>query len=179
MSQTPSLEAILEALLLASSQPLNLKTLAHITQQEPLLIQRSLEHLARKWGDDPVLTLYCNAAGWQLVIRGSFAPYLERLFEQKPQKLSKAVLETLALIAYKGPMTRSDIEDIRGVAVNPTTIRQLIDLEWIEVVGHKDAPGKPQIFATTKKFLCDFQLKSLQDLPEYLQTSTHEEASVD
>lgn len=168
MSTNSFLEAILQALLFASSAPLTTRTLSEISQENTCVVEESLKKLQQEWASSSrVLQLCCTGAGWQVSIRGEFAPYLQKLFAQKPHKLSKAVLETLALIAYRGPITRSEIEEVRGVVVNPTTLRQLIDAQWVESIGHKEAPGRPQLFATTKKFLSDFQLRALKDLPEY------------
>lgn len=167
MSSAPSLESILQAVLLAAPSPISTRQLSHTTQETVEDIESCLKNLQEQWANHEVLQIFRSGAGWQMSIRAEFAPYLHRFFEQKPHKLSKAVLETLALIAYRQPLTRSEIEEVRGVAVNPSTIRQLLDAEWVAIVGQKDVPGRPQLFGTTKKFLSDFQLRSLKDLPEY------------
>lgn len=179
MSQSCSLEEILQALLFASPSPIPIRLLSEIAQEEKKHIEKTLHSLQEQWRHTSVLSLVETGAGWQVAIRGEFAPYLQKLFEQKPHKLSKAVLETLALIAYRGPLTRSDIEQVRGVAVNPSTIRQLLDAGWVDIVGHKEVPGRPQLFATTKKFLSDFQLRSLKDLPEYQEMTVTDTSSSD
>ena len=105
------------------------------------------------------------ASGWRFQARAQYAPFLARLNPERPQRYSRAALETLAIIAYRQPVTRGDIEDIRGVAVNPNIIRQLQERNWIDVVGERDVPGRPSLFATTKTFLDDLNLRSLAELP--------------
>lgn len=105
------------------------------------------------------------ASGWRFQVLPDLAPWINRLWEEKPQKYSRAILETLALIAYRQPITRGDIEEVRGVAVSSHIIKTLAEREWIKVVGHRDVPGRPSLFATTKVFLDYFGLKSLEDLP--------------
>lgn len=173
MITNPSLSGIIQAVLLAATQPVPLRHLVEVSGHSGEEIESCLKEIQTSWKEHEVLQIHQTGAGWRISIRGEFAPYLQKFFEQKPQKLSKAVLETLALIAYRQPITRSEIEEVRGVAVNPATIRQLMDLEWVSVVGQKEVPGRPQLFGTTKKFLSDFQLKSLKQLPEY-QTAAAE-----
>jgi segregation and condensation protein B len=105
------------------------------------------------------------ATGYRLQIRETFAPWVGRLWEERPQRYSRALLETMALIAYRQPITRGEIEDVRGVAVNSNIIKTLMEREWIRVVGHREVPGRPAMFATTKAFLDHFNLKSLDELP--------------
>jgi segregation and condensation protein B len=105
------------------------------------------------------------ASGFRLQIREDFSPWVGRLWEERPQRYSRAMLETLALIAWRQPITRGEIEDVRGVAVNSQIIKTLLEREWVRVVGHRDVPGKPAMLATTRAFLDHFNLKSLQDLP--------------
>ena len=105
------------------------------------------------------------ASGYRLQIREKFAPWVGRLWEERPQRYSRAMLETMALIAYRQPITRGEIEDVRGVAVNSHIVKTLLEREWIRVVGYRDVPGKPAMFATTKAFLDHFNLKNLDDLP--------------
>lgn len=106
-----------------------------------------------------------TASGFRFQVEKEYAPWLQRLFAKKPVKYSTAFLETLALIAYRQPITRGEIEDIRGISVNPNIMKTLQELEWIKIVGHKDVLGKPALFATTKQFLDYFNLKTLDDLP--------------
>jgi segregation and condensation protein B len=105
------------------------------------------------------------ASGYRLQIREKFAPWVGRLWEERPQRYSRAMLETMALIAYRQPITRGEIEDVRGVAVNSHIVKTLLEREWIRIVGYRDVPGKPAMFATTKAFLDHFNLKNLDDLP--------------
>jgi segregation and condensation protein B len=105
------------------------------------------------------------ASGWRFQVATDLAPWVNRLWEEKPQKYSRALLETLALIAYRQPITRSDIEEVRGVAVSSHIIKTLAEREWIKVVGHRDVPGRPSLYATTRQFLDYFGLKSLEELP--------------
>lgn len=105
------------------------------------------------------------ASGWRFQVATDLAPWVNRLWEEKPQRYSRALLETLALIAYRQPITRSDIEEVRGVAVSTHIIKTLAEREWIKVVGHRDVPGRPALYATTRQFLDYFGLKSLEELP--------------
>ena len=113
----------------------------------------------------PMLKLVQLASGWRFQTRAEYQPYLERLKNEKPPKYSRAVMETLAIIAYRQPVTRGDIEDIRGVAVSPNILKTLEGRGWIDTVGHRDAPGRPALYATTRKFLDDLNLRSLSELP--------------
>jgi segregation and condensation protein B len=105
------------------------------------------------------------AGGWRFQTRAEFLPFLERLRPEKPPRYSRAVMETLAIIAYRQPVTRGDVEDIRGVAVSPQTVQTLEARGWIDVVGHRDTPGRPALYATTQTFLNDLGLRSLEELP--------------
>ncbi|HBS78172.1 MAG TPA: SMC-Scp complex subunit ScpB, partial [Pseudomonas sp.] len=105
------------------------------------------------------------ASGYRLQVRERFSPWVGRLWEERPQRYSRALLETLVLIAYRQPITRGEIEDIRGVAVNSQIVKTLLEREWVRVVGHRDVPGRPAMFATTKQFLDHFNLKNLDELP--------------
>jgi segregation and condensation protein B len=122
------------------------------------------------------------ASGWRFQALPELAPYLSRLIPDRPQRYSRAAMETLAIIAYRQPVTRGDIEELRGVAVNPNTIRQLQERDWIDVVGQRDVPGRPSLYATTKTFLDDLNLKSLADLPAmetFIEQPFAEEAIVE
>ena len=123
-----------------------------------------LDELRVEWADRPVELLQL-ASGWRFRTRPEYLPYLERLNPEKPQKYSRAVLETLAIIAYRQPVTRGDIEDIRGVTVATQIIKVLEERGWVDVVGHRDTPGRPALLATTKKFLDDLGLRSVTELP--------------
>lgn len=157
---------VIEAALLTSPQPLTLEDLSRLfagrlTQTELL---EALNGLSEHWKTRG-LRLAESAGGWGFVTSPDVGEYLLRMSEQKMPKYSRAVMETLAIIAYRQPATRGDIEDIRGVAVNPNVVRQLQERGWIEIVGHRESPGRPALFATTQQFLDDLGLKSLSDLP--------------
>ena len=128
------------------------------------LVRTLLNELRAEWEMRP-LELLPLASGWRFRTRAEFLPYLERLNPEKPPKYSRAVLETLAIIAYRQPVTRGDIEDIRGVSVSTQVIRALEERGWVDVVGHRDTPGRPSLLATTKKFLDDLGLRSVTELP--------------
>jgi segregation and condensation protein B len=159
-------KTVLETALLAAEEPLAIGDLRRLFEGElgPDTIRRLLEELREDWSDRGV-ELVQLASGWRFQTRPSFQPYLERINPEKAPRYSRAVLETLAIIAYRQPVTRGDIEDIRGVTVSPGVIRTLEARGWIDVVGHRDAPGRPALYATTRRFLDDLGLRSLQELP--------------
>lgn len=157
---------ILEAALLASQQPLSTRELQSLFD-EPLsldVLRRLLEELRDEWHERPVELLQL-ASGWRFRTRAEYMPYLERLNPEKPPRYSRAVLETLAIIAYKQPVTRGDIEQIRGVQVGSQVIKALEERGWVDVVGYRETPGRPALLATTKKFLDDLGLRNLAELP--------------
>jgi len=163
-----SLKSILEALLLASGEPLSLETLASVFTDEERPsnseISKTLEALSDDYAERG-LELKEVASGFRIQVREDANPWIARLWEERPQRYSRALLETLALIAYRQPITRGDIEEVRGVSVRTNIIRTLQEREWIRVVGHRDVPGKPALFGTTRVFLDYFNLASLDDLP--------------
>jgi len=159
-------KAVVEAALLASQEPLPPAELKKLFD-EPLandVLRRVLEELRGDWQGRGI-ELVQVASGWRFRTRPEFQPFLDRLNPQKPPRYSRAVLETLAIVAYKQPVTRGDIEEIRGVVVSPNIIRALEARGWIEVVGHKEVPGRPELLATTKTFLDDLNVTSLAELP--------------
>ena len=160
------LKRILEAALLAAPQPLSLAELRKLFADEigVDVLRVLLDELRVEWNDRP-LELLQVSSGWRFRTRAEFLPYLARLSPEKPPKYSRAVLETLAIIAYRQPVTRGDIEDIRGVTVATQIIRVLEERGWVDVVGHRDTPGRPALLATTKKFLDDLGLRSVTELP--------------
>ena len=160
------LKRILEAVLLAAQQPLSLAELRKVFADEigSDVLRVLLDELRVEWNDRP-LELLQVSSGWRFRTRAEFLPYLARLSPEKPPKYSRAVLETLAIIAYRQPVTRGDIEDIRGVTVATQIIRVLEERGWVDVVGHRDTPGRPALLATTKKFLDDLGLRSVTELP--------------
>jgi segregation and condensation protein B len=163
-----SLKNIVEALLLASGEPLTVAMMASVfpDEERPSAgeIARALNDLASDYAERG-LELKEVASGFRLQVRQEVHPWVSRLWEERPQRYSRALLETLALIAYRQPITRGDIEEVRGVSVRSNIIRTLQEREWIRVVGHRDVPGKPALFSTTKIFLDYFNIKSLDDLP--------------
>lgn len=169
MSTNPTpVKAIIEAALLSAGEPLNLERLSSLfTEDErPAAdeIRAVLAGLAGEWEGRP-LELKQVGSGWRFQVRRELAPWIGRLSEERAPRYSRALLETLALIVYRQPITRAGIEEIRGVTVSSQIIRTLLDRDWIRVVGHRDVPGKPALFGTTKKFLDYFNLKSLGELP--------------
>lgn len=157
---------ILETVLLAAPSPLTVARLCQVFDVDPGadLVRRLLDELRSDWNGRGV-ELVQLASGWRFQTRTEFQTYLERLKEERPPKYSRAVIETLAIVAYRQPVTRGDIEDIRGVAVSPNVIKTLESRGWIDTVGHRDTPGRPALFATTKRFLDDLGLRTLTELP--------------
>ena len=160
------LKRVLEAVLLGSQQALSVSELRKIFLEEigSDVLRVLLDELREEWRERPVELLQ-TASGWRFRTRAEYLPYLERLNPEKPPKYSRAVLETLAIIAYRQPVTRGDIEDIRGVTVASQIIKVLEERGWVDVVGHRDTPGRPALLATTKKFLDDLGLRSVTELP--------------
>ena len=163
---TAQIKRVLEAVLLSATQPLTVSELRKVfdTEISADLVRTLLNELRAEWEMRP-LELLPLASGWRFRTRAEFLPYLERLNPEKPPKYSRAVLETLAIIAYRQPVTRGDIEDIRGVSVSTQVIRALEERGWVDVVGHRDTPGRPSLLATPKKFLDDLGLRSVTELP--------------
>ena len=166
--QGEQLQKILEAALLAAGQPLSqvqLATLFDESERPPAgEISRALEQLKNDCADRGV-ELKKVASGYRLQVKQEFNEWVSRLWKERPQRYSRALLETIALIAYRQPITRGEIESVRGVSVSTNIIRTLQEREWIRVVGHRDVPGKPALFSTTKTFLDSFDLQNLDDLP--------------
>ena len=163
-----SLKSILEAVLMASDEPLNMSMLASVFSDEECPsnaeIGSALTELAEDYAERGI-ELKEVASGFRIQVREDTNTWVARLWEERPQRYSRALLETLSLIAYRQPITRGDIEEVRGVSVRSTIIRTLQEREWIRVVGHRDVPGKPALFGTSKGFLDYFNLKSLSELP--------------
>jgi segregation and condensation protein B len=157
---------VLEAALLTAQQPLSLTDIDRLLGGEfdAPRVQALLDELRQSWQGRGV-ELVCCASGWRFQSTPAMRAYLERLNPDKPTRYSRAVLETLAIIAYRQPVTRGDIEEIRGVTVSTQVVRTLEERGWIETVGHREVPGRPALLATTRAFLDDLGLRSLQDLP--------------
>lgn len=162
------LKPILEAALLAADRPLSLDHLLALfdeaEQPERKLLREVLDSLAADCEGRGV-ELREVASGWRYQVRRDYAPWVTRLWEDRPPRYSRALLETLALIAYRQPITRAEIEEIRGVSVSSNIVKTLLEREWVRVVGHRDVPGRPAMYATTRQFLDYFNLKSLEELP--------------
>lgn len=167
-STRTSLKSILEAVLLAAGEPLSTAALSAVFTDEErpsdTEILKALEELGEDYAERGV-ELKKVASGFRIQAREEVNTWISRLWEERPQRYSRALLETLALIAYRQPITRGDIEEVRGVSVSTSIIRTLQEREWIRMVGHRDIPGKPALFGTTKAFLDYFNLASLDDLP--------------
>lgn len=159
-------KVVLEAALLVASEPMPLSELKKLFDQEfdDDTWRTLLDDLRRDWANRGV-ELVQLATGWRFQTRPEYQGFLDRLKNEKPPRYSRAAMETLAIIAYRQPVSRGDIEDIRGVAVSPNVLKTLEARGWVDVVGHRDAPGRPALYATTKKFLDDLGLRSLSELP--------------
>jgi segregation and condensation protein B len=163
---TQEAKVVLETALLTAQQPLPLSEMRVLFADELNAdsLRALLDEIGRDWQDRGI-ELVALASGWRFQSRASMRTYLDRLNPEKPPKYSRAVLETLAIIAYRQPVTRGDIEDVRGVTVATQVIKTLEDRGWIEAIGHRETPGRPEILATTRAFLDDLGLRSLEDLP--------------
>jgi segregation and condensation protein B len=166
MDDLDEVKSILEAALLVAGEPLSAAQLSKLFDPplEQEVIRRLLEEIRNAWAARSV-ELTQVASGWRFRAKPDLQPYLDRLAPEKPPRYSRAAMETLAIIAYQQPVTRGDIESIRGVAVSTHVIKTLEDRQWIEVVGHRETPGRPALYATTKQFLDDLNLRSLSELP--------------
>jgi len=166
MLNPSEVKVVLEAALLAAQEPLPISELRKIFDEDigADTIRRLLEELREAWKDRGV-ELVATASGWRFQTRASYQKFLERIHPDKAPRYSRAVLETLAIVAYRQPVTRGDIEEVRGVTVSAEVIGRLEARGWVEVIGHKEVPGRPALYATTKTFLDDLGLRSLQELP--------------
>jgi segregation and condensation protein B len=174
---TSDAKRVLEAALICAAQPLSVRELSTLFDQELSAdtIKKLLGDLQLEWSGRGA-ELVPVASGWRFQTRPELRPYLDRLHPEKPPKYSRATLETLAIIAYRQPVTRGDMEDIRGVTINSLIIKQLEDRGWIEVIGHRETVGRPALFATTRQFLDDLGLSSLDQLPPLEATEVQESA---
>ena len=163
---TADAKRVLETALICSQQPLPVRELRVLFNDElgADTIKSLLEDLRQDWTQRGV-ELVCVATGWRFQSRPEMREYLDRLHPEKPPRYTRATLETLAIIAYRQPVTRGDMEDIRGVTINAMILKQLEDRGWVEVIGHREAPGRPALFATTRQFLDDLGIESLDQLP--------------
>src|SRR5690349_19839253 len=157
---------VLEAALLSAPEPLTVQQLKRLFAGEVDAdnIRKVLDELKDEWSERSI-ELTAVASGWRFRVRPDYQKFLDRIATEKPPRYSRAVLETLAIVAYRQPVTRGDIEDVRGVAVSPPTLNALVERGWVEVIGQRETPGRPALFATTKRFLDDLNLRSLEELP--------------
>jgi len=177
---TQPLKNILEAALMAAGNALSLERMQSLFEEDeipdPQQIRDALEELKNDLSGRGI-ELTEVASGYRFQVSTDVAPWVARLWEERPQRYSRALLETLALIAYRQPITRGDIEDVRGVVVSSTIMKTLLEREWVRVVGHRDVPGRPAMYATTKEFLDYFGLKSLEELPTLMQIRELDDAN--
>lgn len=168
MTEISQLKRILEGALFASSQPLSLEQLSQLFEEADLperkVLREALELLAQDYVDRGV-ELKELASGWQFQVKADLSRWVQKLFQERAAKYSRAFLETLAIIAYRQPITRAEIEEIRGVVVSSHILKTMMEREWVREVGQRDVPGRPALLATTKQFLDYFGLKRLEDLP--------------
>jgi segregation and condensation protein B len=170
---------VLEAALLSASDPLSIAQLRKLFDEtfDDETFRTLLDDLRRDWAGRGV-ELVQLAAGWRFQTRPEFQAYLDRIKSERPLKYSRSVLETLAIIAYRQPVTRGDIENIRGVAVSPHILKTLEARAWVDIVGHRETPGRPALYATTRKFLDDLGLRALTELPPLAEIEKVIDASV-
>ncbi|MGS0894067.1 SMC-Scp complex subunit ScpB [Burkholderia stagnalis] len=176
---TQEAKIVLETALICAQEPLKLGDLRKLFADgvSADTVRTLLEDLKQDWSGRGV-ELVALASGWRFQSKPAMRHFLDRLHPEKPPKYSRAVLETLAIIAYRQPVTRGDIEEIRGVTVNTQVVKQLEDRNWIEVIGHRDVPGRPALYATTRQFLDDLGLKALDDLPALEEPAANIEAAL-
>ncbi|MEW7973042.1 MAG: SMC-Scp complex subunit ScpB [Candidatus Thiodiazotropha endolucinida] len=168
MTDEERLKQIVEAALLAAGRPLNLDQLQSLFPEHEAPDKKQLREVLAGLSDDYQgrgIEITEVGSGFRIQVRAEFSPWVSKLWAERPPKYSRALLETLALIAYRQPITRGEIEDVRGVSVSTNIIKTLTEREWVRVVGHRDVPGKPALYATTREFLDYFNLKSLNELP--------------
>ncbi len=177
---TPVLKNILEAAMMAAGTPLSLERFQTLFDEEVMPSKEELRTALTELEQDLTgrgIELKQVASGYRLQVSGVTANHVARLWEEKPQRYTRALLETLALIAYRQPLTRGDIEDVRGVVVSSNTIKTLMERDWIRVVGHRDVPGRPAMYATTREFLDYFGLASLEELPSLAEIRELDDAN--
>ena len=174
------LENVLEGALLAAGEPLSLDRLLNLFQIDDAVdksqLRAALTALEARY-EPTGLMLKEVASGWRIQVREQLAPWVSRLWDERPARYTRALLETLALVAYQQPLTRSDIEQVRGVAVSSNIVKTLLERDWIRIVGHRDVPGRPALYGTTRTFLDYFNLKSLDALPPLAEIRDLEQLS--
>jgi segregation and condensation protein B len=177
--KTQEVKRVLEAALLCAEQALTLRDMRQLFAERfgADELRGALESLQQDWRDRG-MELVQVSSGWRFQTRTDVRPYLDRLNPEPLPRYSRAVMETLAIIAYRQPVTRGDIEEIRGVGVGTQIIRQLEERGWVEVIGHREGPGRPGLYATTRQFLDDLGLHSLHQLPQLMQPGSPEEGAM-
>ncbi|MCK4609277.1 MAG: SMC-Scp complex subunit ScpB [Gammaproteobacteria bacterium] len=168
-------------LMAAAGKPLTVSYLAQLLGKENEFENKALKEILKELSEDyrgRGITLEEVASGYRFQVSVDLSPWVGKLWEEKPARYSRAMMETLALIAYRQPITRAEIEEVRGVAVSSNIVRTLIDHEWIKIAGHKDVPGRPALFVTTNKFLDYFNLKSIKELPTLKELADLDKAAV-
>lgn len=180
MNTLPPLNIVLEAILSAAQIPLKISDIQSLfdMNEQPSNddIKEALQILKYKL-DGRGVELVEVASGWRIQVPQAFAPWISRLYDEKPQRYSRALMETLALIAYRQPISRGDIEEIRGVAVSSNIMKTLLEREWVKVLGQREVPGRPNLYGTTKQFLDDFNLKQLSELPPLIELENLEKTA--
>ena len=168
MNPSDNLQQIIEGALLAAGKPLSLDAMLNLFDEVEQPDKRTLREVLEKLAADYAgrgIEIKQVSSGWRIQVRAECSPWVSRLWDEKPGRYSRALMETLALIAYRQPITRGEIEDIRGVSVSTHIIKTLLEREWVRVVGQRDVPGRPSLYATTREFLDYFNLQSLDQLP--------------
>jgi len=177
-----SLAEIIEAALMAAGEPLSIEQICALFDPNERPQNRDVRQCLQAMAatrEGTALELKEVASGWRFQVREAYAPWVKRLFTEKPQRYSRALLETLAIIAYRQPVTRGEIEEIRGVAVSTNIMRTLQERDWIRVLGHKELPGRPAMYGTNKGFLDYFNLKSLDELPSLAELKELDKINID
>ncbi len=176
--ETNSLKFIIEGALFAAGEPVTIERLQQLFAESDRPTTTEVREIMRELNQDyesRSLIIKEVASGYCLEVKPEYAQWAIKLWEERPPRYSRAFLETLAIIAYRQPITRGEIEDIRGVSVSSTIVKTLIDREWVREVGHRDVPGRPALLATTKQFLDHFNVKSLQELPSLIELQNIDE----
>ncbi len=172
-----NIKRVVEAILFAANRPMTIKQVIdvfpEIERPETIDVQDAIDAIITDYQERPI-ELKKVASGFRFQVRPELSRWVSRLFEEKPPRYSRALLETLAIIAYQQPVTRGDIEDIRGVNVSTSIIQTLLERDWIKVVGQKEVPGRPNLYSTTKQFLDYFNVTSLNDLPTLQEIQEHD-----
>ena len=178
---TITLSKIIEAILLSSGRPLSEKEITNLFDEEEKPSHSELKDaldLIEQNSQNNSFTLSRVASGFRLQVDQAYAPYISKIWQEKNQRYSRALMETITLIAYKQPITRSEIEEVRGVSVSSNLIKNLFEKGWIKIVGIRDVPGKPSLLGTTKEFLDDLGLKKLSDLPSLPEINISTESTM-